>query len=196
MTIDYNILIAYGGFARKFDKGSIIFHEGQDSFFYYQVVEGEIKLFSTNAEGRELIQGIFKAGESFGEPPLLLGKKYPSTAEATMRCVVIKIPREKLMQILKDYPDLAVSMLFNFAERLYYKATSAQIWISQTPEQKITHFLNRLKESVSNPDKVLVPHTRQQIADCTGLRVETVIRTLGQMSRQGKVNIVDRKVYC
>lgn len=196
MTIDYNILIAYGGFVRKFEKGEIVFHEGTDPFFFYQVVEGGIKVFSSSKEGKELIQGIFKEGESFGEPPLLLGKKYPSTAQAIIPSVVIKIPREKLMYIFKDYPELAVNLLFNFAERIYYKATSAQIWISQTPEQKITHFLNRLKGNVKSMEKTLVPHTRQQIADCTGLRVETVIRTLGQMSREGKVNIVDRKVYC
>lgn len=196
MQIDYNILIAYGGFVRKFDKGSIIFHEDCEPYFFYQIVEGEVKLFSTNAEGRELIQGIFKDGQSFGEPPLLLGKKYPSTAETNTSCVIVKITREKLLNILKDYPEVAQNMLLNFAERIYHKATSAQIWISQTPEQKIVLFLNRLKNDTKSKNRSLVPYTRQQIADCTGLRVETVIRTLMQMNKNGKVSIIDRKLYC
>lgn len=195
MQIDYNILIAYGGFARKFEKGSIIFHEGCDPYFFYQVVEGEVKLYSSNAEGRELIQGIFKAGESFGEPPLMLGKKYPSTAQAVTASVIVKISLEKFSAILKDYPDIASRLLFCFAERIYNKSTAAQIWISQTPEEKIVHFLNKLKEINKNGCRNLVPYTRQQIADCTGLRVETVIRTLVRMKKEDKVSIVDRKVY-
>lgn len=195
MHIDYDILIAYGGFARKFEKGDIIFHEGSDPYFFYQVVTGEVKLYLSNPEGKELIQGTFKAGESFGEPPLLLGRKYPTTAQAMIPCIIVKINLVRLLCIMKDYPELTNRLLYCFAERIYNKVNTAQILISQTPEEKIILFLNKLKEADKNGRRKLVPYTRQQIADCTGLRVETVIRTLVRMNKEKKVNIVDRKVY-
>ncbi len=194
MQIDHNILITYGGTARKVAKGEFIFYEGATPHFFYQVIEGEIKLFSTNSEGKELIQGIFKAGQSFGEPPLLLGRCYPSTAQASTASVIVKIGKERLINILKDYHDVADALLHTFAERIYQKATSAQMWISPTPEEKIFHFLKNLRSS-SGQDLQHIPYTRQQIADFTGLRVETVIRTLTRMDKEGKVKIIDHKLY-
>jgi len=195
MQIDYNILIAYGGVARKFDKGAIIFWEGGIPNFFYQIVEGEVKIFSSNHDGKDLIQGIFNPGESFGEPPLLLGKPYPSTAQASKKCVVIRITKDRLLNILEDYPEASVGLLYKFAERIYRKASAAQIWVNQTPEEKIMMFLNKTRPDPGDGEKRKVPYTRQEIAGFTGLRVETVIRTLIRMSKEGKVSIVGHKLY-
>lgn len=40
-----------------------------------------------------------------------------------------------------------------------------------------------------------VPLTRQQLASMTGLRVETVIRTIKKMEQQNIVKIINRKIY-
>lgn len=196
MPIAYDMLIAYGGYARKLNKGDIIFREGDIPHFYFQLLEGEVKLFSTNTDGKELIQGVFKDGDSFGEPPLLIGKAYPSTAQTNSSCIIMKITKERLMNILKDYPELNRTFMLSFAERIYNKATAVQVWIKQTPEDKISCFFNKLKmESGYISSPFPIPYTRQQIADFTGLRVETVIRTLIRMSKENKIKITDHKVY-
>lgn len=194
MQIDYDILITYGGVARKHKKGTLLFREGDMPYYYYQVVSGEIKLFSTNVEGKELIQGVFKEGQSFGEPPLLLAKAYPTTSQAVTDSVVIKLRKEHFDSILKDYPEFVEKMMYTFAERIYQKATSAQIWVQHTPEEKILQFLEARKIRGVGPVQI-VPYTRQQIADYTGLRVETVIRTLLKMKTKGKIRIIDHKLY-
>lgn len=194
MQIDHNILIAYGGVSKKVSKGSFIFMEGDTPRFFFQLVEGEIKVFSTNIEGKEFIQGIFTEGNSFGEPPLFEAKCYPSTAQASTDSVIVKISKEKLLNILQDYPGVALNLLQTFAKRLYHKATSTQILISRTPEEKILGFFNKTKMGDCD-GKILIPYTRQEIADFTSLRVETVIRALLKMHEEGKVLIKDHKVY-
>src|SRR5690606_16508544 len=114
MLINCDILIAYGGCAKKYEKDAIIFREGTQPRFLYQIVEGEVKLYSTNNEGKDLIQGIFSTGDSFGEPPLLLDKTYPSTAQTTTPAVIIRITHEKLLNILDDYPDVNRKLLYTF----------------------------------------------------------------------------------
>jgi len=196
MQIDSNILISYGATLRKVAKGEVIFQEGSLPHYYFQLVEGNVKLFSSNVEGKEIIQGVFGVGDSFGEPPLLLSKPYPCTAQATTPCVVIRIQKENLLAILKDYPEIATHLLFKFAERIYNKSQAVQVWIGHTPEEKITCFLKNLRDCNKSKSILEVPYTRQQIADYTGLRVETVIRTLSRMNNEGKVSIVNRKVFC
>ena len=41
----------------------------------------------------------------------------------------------------------------------------------------------------------LINFTRQQIGDLTGLRVETVIRTIKALEKKGLLKIINRKVY-
>lgn len=195
MQIDYNILITYGGVAKKFAKGEYIYTEGSLPHFYHQIIEGDVKLFSANDNGKEIIQGIFTTGQSFGEPPLLLEKPYISNAIATSPLVVIRITRDKLLNIFKDFPEITTSFLFNFAERLYDKASLVQIRIGTTPEDIIELFLFRYKENLNTNELLLIPYTRQQIADFTSLRVETVIRTLRKMNADGTVKIIDHKLY-
>jgi CRP-like cAMP-binding protein len=63
------------------------------------------------------------------------------------------------------------------------------------PEHRIVSLINYLKEKLGNSqEKFIVPLTRQQLADMSGLRVETVIRTVKTMEEQGKLNIVDHKI--
>src|SRR5690606_20808596 len=118
MPIDYNILITYGGIAKKIQKGEYIFLEGAMPCYYYQIVEGNVKMSSTNESGKELIQGTFTDGQSFGEPPLLLDRPYPSTAEATTPCVIVKIRKTGFLNILNDFPEITKQFLFSFAERI------------------------------------------------------------------------------
>jgi len=69
---------------------------------------------------------------------------------------------------------------------------------SHCPERRIATILNYLKEENKNfcPNCNLLKLTRQELADMTGLRVETVIRTMRTMHEKGELEIVKGKVYC
>lgn len=195
MQIDYNILRAYGGVAKKVTKDELIYEEGALPRFYFQVIEGEVMLYCSNTEGKELIQETFAAGNSFGEPSLLIEKVYPNNARATTDSVVVKITKNKLLNIFRDYPELSQNLLQTLAERIYTSASHARIWVSPTPEEKILKFLDIYYPKSGDKDRVEISQTRQQIANYTGLRVETVIRTLKKMSMDGKVAIINRKLF-
>ena len=66
------------------------------------------------------------------------------------------------------------------------------------PENRIATLLNYLKTEHKNfcGNCNQLDLTRQQIADMTGLRVETVIRTMRNMHDKGELVIAKGKVYC
>lgn len=67
---------------------------------------------------------------------------------------------------------------------------------NQTPEERILAFLTYYKKKKSTtPDKIQIPYTRQELANLTGLRIETVIRTLRKLNETQKVDIINHKVY-
>lgn len=195
MQIDANILITWGAIAKKFQKGEVIFEEGDLPRFYYQILEGNVKVFNTNLEGKEFIQSEFKSGHSFGEPPLFIDENYPSTAMAIKNSIILKLSKEKFLEILDEYPVFEKQMLYLFARRLYSKATTAREIINNTPEKRILGFLNDYKKKNNKQnEEIIIPYTRQEIANYTGLRVETVIRTLAKMNTKKIIKIVERKL--
>lgn len=181
-----------------FVKGDKIFSEGQQAVCYYQIIKGEVKMNNYNEDGKEFIQGIFFPGQSFGEPPLFADVKYPAHAEALTDVEVLRLPREKFLELLKTHPDEHMEITKALAARLYYKSIMASELSSQEPEHRVLRILDYLKKYVhklNEPFSFQVNLTRQQIADLTGLRVETVIRATKSLEKKGELKIKNRKLY-
>lgn len=197
MEIDSNILITWGAVAKKYKKNEIIFYEDDDAMFYYQIVKGKVKMVNVNDDGKEFIQGLFTDGNSFGEPPLFINGKYPCAAIAKTDSVIFKLNKDSLLKLLNDYPKLQMNFLKVLAQRLYNKAVTARELIHNKPVDKIKAFLisYKKKAGVSSETDWLVPHTRQEIANLVGLRVETVIRALKKMEEKKQVQIINHKLY-
>ena len=162
--------------------------------FYFQVVEGCVRMFNSNDEGKEFTQGYFCEGQSFGEPPIFIDEKYPATAVAFQDCKIIKLAKDKFLKILDEYPSIQKQFLRLLAQRIHSKTKTSKDIINQKPEFRIVAFLNANKKYTSDKKEV-VPFTRQEIANFTGLRVETVIRTLSKMKADKKIDIINHKIY-
>ena len=197
MQIDLDLLFTWGAVAKKYKKNDVIFYEDDKAMFYYQIIEGSVRMYNSNDEGKEFTQGIFINGNSFGEPPLFIDEVYPTTAIAAQNSIIIKLSKEKLMKILEDYPSVKLSFLELMAKRIYDKTMTTKQIINQKPEHRIKSFLENYKKQnqLCSSEKLFIPLTRQQIADFTGLRVETVIRTLSEMNKANKVRIDKHKLY-
>jgi CRP-like cAMP-binding protein len=196
MFIDIDIIAAWGGVQKKYNKGELIFSEGDQCRYYYQIIEGAVKMFNINLEGREFTQGIFYEGESFGEPPLFTNVPYPASAEACQNSIIIRLPKEIFLKLLEENSDIQMKLILLLANRAYSKAMTAKIIMNSTPEVRILSFMDYYKSKHKlGARKVLIPITRQQIANHTGLRVETTIRTLSRLKDKGRVEIINHKVY-
>lgn len=196
MQIDIDLLFSWGAVAKKYKKNEIIFDEDEVAHFYYQIIEGSVRMFNSNDEGKEFTQGLFCKGNSFGEPPLFIDELYPSKAIAIQDSTIIKLSKDKFLKILDEYPSIQKSFLLLLANKIHSKSNTSKEIINQKPEFRIVAFLNtHKKKSECSNEKVLIPYTRQEIANFTGLRVETVIRVLCKMNTCDKLEIVNHKIY-
>ncbi|MGI0105165.1 Crp/Fnr family transcriptional regulator [Salinimicrobium sp. WS361] len=195
--IDENLLLNYGAKRVSFSKGDQLFREGESALNFYQVASGEIKMNNYNQDGKEFIQGIFSIGQSFGEPPLLANVKYPANAEAISDAEVFQLSKEQFLELLSSNPKVHLKITETLAKRLYYKAIMVSEISSQEPEHRILRIIDYLKhvDKVDGKFTYRLNLTRQQLADLTGLRVETVIRATKSLEKKGELQIKKRKVY-
>lgn len=201
--IKRSILDEYGAKEVTLKKGELLFMAGHEANFYHQVIAGSIKMITDSADGQEFIQGIFNAGDSFGEPPLFCDFPYPSSAIAIDDCKVMKLPKKQFFELLKNNFDIHLQFDQVLCQRLKYKSMILSDISFYDPEHRINNLLKYLKDTSSSHVKdgmirtskpYVIPFTRQQLADMSGLRVETVIRTVKKMEEKGKLRIVGRKI--
>lgn len=192
------LLEKYGAIKKSFDKNEIIFEEGNLPTHYYQILSGEVKMSNYNDDGREFIQGIFYKEQSFGEPPLFLNQNYPANAIAVDDSEILLLPKNNFLKLLEENPAISLKIIENLAQRLYYKSVMAAEMSTQEPEHRVLKLIDHgiaYFNFKKDANGYLINFTRQQIGDLTGLRVETVIRTIKALEKKGLLKIINRKVY-
>lgn len=191
------LLLQKGATFRKYEKDQSIFYEGDIPLYYYQVEKGSIKMVSVNDTGKEFIQGIFKAGESFGEPVLLIDELYPATAVANENTLVIRLDKKSFLNLLKQNPEIHFCFSQVLAKRIYNKSLIAKEISTYGPEHRIFSILKILKKNNKSlkDEAYKVEFSRQQIADMIGLRVETVIRSIRKLKEKELIKIQKGKIY-
>ncbi|RFN58392.1 Crp/Fnr family transcriptional regulator [Marixanthomonas ophiurae] len=193
--INETILLDYEAEVIEYITGDVIFSENQRALFYFQVQHGEVKMYNLNEDGKEFVQGMFKDGESFGEPPLFGDFKYPASAIAISDVSIIKLGKTAFFALLKEHFDVHSQMTATLSRRLSYKAMMMKEISVYPPEHRVLTIIDFLKQRDGNPVDYQVELTRQQIADLTGLRVETVIRAVKQLEEDEKIKIINRKIH-
>lgn len=196
--IPEKLLESYKARQKKYLKGELIFQEGALPANYYQILTGEVKMCNFNNEGREFIQGIFYENQSFGEPPLFLNRTYPANAIAVSDCVIAVLSKDNYLNLVRDNPEIALSIIEHLAHRLHYKSVMAAEISSQEPEHRLLKLIDysiTFFKTDKEADGFRINLTRQQMADLTGLRVETVIRAIKALEKKSAIKIINRKVY-
>ncbi|MDR7369292.1 Crp/Fnr family transcriptional regulator [Flavobacterium aquidurense] len=192
------LLEKYGAVKKFFSKNDIVFEERSLPAYYYQIISGEIKMSNYNDDGREFIQGIFYKEQSFGEPPLFLNQNYPANAIAVEDSEILLLPKNSFMKLLEENAAVSLKIIQNLAQRLYYKSVMAAEMSTQEPEHRVLKLIDHgiaYFNFKKDENGYLITFTRQQIGDLTGLRVETVIRTIKALEKKGILKIINRKVY-
>lgn len=195
--ITEDLLFSLGGEIRRYEANETIFREGEFPLYYFQIMQGKVKLNNYNEDGKEFIQNLFSDGQSFGESLLFIDRPYPMNAVAIEDSSIIKLPKSHFLKLIQENPEVCSSIYQCLAERMYYKYIMLYNLSFQNPEAKLKLFMDYLKSyhEDKSPYSFQVPLTRQQMASLTGLRVETVIRVIKNMEKNKALKIQNRKIY-
>ena len=193
--IPEQLLIEYGGILKTYEKNEIILEKNSNAKFFFQIKNGAVKMYNLSEDGKEFVLGYFNDHQSFAEPPLFGDFEYPANAIASEKSTIYKLNAASFFELLKNNFDIHLEFNKVLCNRIRYKSMIMSEISVHSPEHQIISLLNYLKKNANTNDKYEVPLTRQQLADLTGLRVETVIRTIKTLAKKQKLEIINRKVY-
>lgn len=196
MIIDEDLLLVNGAVYENYPAKETIYEMGGIPHYYFQIVTGTVELNDYYEDGKEFTLNIIFEGQSFGESLLFGDKNYPMNAIARTDCKILKLPKSSFLNMLSENMELIFTMFRYLSDRLFYKYIMLFSNSAIDPVLKIKSLLDYYKENSLKQSSYLyqVPLTRQQIANLTGLRVETVIRTIKKMAADDILKLDGRQI--
>ena len=110
--------LAGAGSALMLERGALLCQRGDPGDAVFVVLEGEIEIRTSSADGREVRYAAFGPAAVIGEVAALDGGRRSTDMIAARRARVFRIPREPLIAALRDEPAAAVALIAELAVRL------------------------------------------------------------------------------
>jgi CRP/FNR family transcriptional regulator, nitrogen fixation regulation protein len=156
-----------------------IYRRGSDAGVFFRVVSGVVRTCTYFSNGRRQIEAFHFAGDVFG---FEAGSTQNLSAEAVCGCTVLSYPWRG--------PGMpAVNARLSHQLLLHAMAGHAQsqrhsIMLGRgSAVEKVAAFMTECVRRSRDSHVVILPMTRQDIADYLGLTIETVSRTLTRLER-------------
>jgi len=182
---------------RRYARGATLFLQGERANAIGIVAQGWMKLFRLSSNGVEVVVRVFGNGESFGEAVALRNAPYPVSAAAVTECSIVWLDAERLLALLREDPEIAVSLLSSTFIHLHELVNQVEQLKSHNGAQRVAAFLVGLCSAERGSDTVNLPYDKMLIAAQLGIKPESLsrafarLRGLGVTIKQGAADIAD-----
>jgi CRP/FNR family cyclic AMP-dependent transcriptional regulator len=172
------------GVARSYPKNTIIVTEGDKTDSLYIILEGRVKVFVSDDEGRDLVLSTQAAGEYFGEMVLDEGPRSASimTLEPSRFLVVQK---NDFRDFVASNPAFALNLIEKLIGRARALTASLKSLALMDVYGRVARLLLELAEDSGGQLAISHRLTQQEIASRIGASREMVSRILKDLSIGG-----------
>ncbi len=182
---------------REFKRGEYIFWEGDPAGWLYVIREGKVKIIKHTTSGREMVLEIITPGDICGGGAIF-SESYSASAKAVEKTKAFSISGQNLFRLLSKHQNLAKGIILYLGEKLMKAHEMIMALASSRVDKRIAALLLGLSEKHGSPVpegiKINIRLTRQDIADFVGTTVETAIRVMSKLKKQGLITSDSKKI--
>lgn len=189
LTREQNSALLNHGHRTTLQPKSILFYQADPATTCYMVNRGRLKLTKLNELGKEVIFRYIGAGELTAAVAVLKDSKYPVTAQSIEHTEVIGWDKQTMIQMMRQYPDIAINLLGILLERMddlqdrYLELCTEQV--DRRIARSLLRLMRRAGSKIPEGIHLDIPLSRQNIADYSGTTLYTVSRTLSAWEKNG-----------
>jgi CRP/FNR family cyclic AMP-dependent transcriptional regulator len=185
--------ISRHGVPREFRARTVLLSEGDRSDAIYIILEGRVRVFVSDGEGREALLSIMGPGEYFGELALDEGPRSASvmTIEA---CRMLVIPVADLADFVKSNPAFAMHFIRKLISKIRSLTESVRSLALMDAYGRVARLL--LEQSVTKSGVRFIPErmTQSEIASRVGCSREMVSRIFKDLVQGGYVTLESDRI--
>lgn len=172
-----------------FRQGEEIYAQDDDADLIYRVVHGSVRTTHLQADGRRQVGDFYYEGDIIG---VEVEDAHRFSAEALTNCEVLALRRAG-----------SAANETGQVERMIWAATASELKRAQshmlllgraTACEKVARFLMDIADRFKG-EFVILPMSRQDMADYLGLTIETISRMLGRLQADGVIEFSGSRKY-
>src|SRR5215467_8443220 len=171
-----------------YPKSAVLFIEGQQPRGVFVLCTGKVKLSTSSSEGRTLITNLSSPGDVLGLNAAISNHPYEVTAEMIEPGQANFIPRDALLQFLKEHGEVALRVAEQLS-RNYYTAYEEirTLGLTTSPAEKFAKLLLSWypeNGGTNGRAQIKLTLTHEEIAEMIGTTRETVSRLFSDFKRR------------
>ncbi|MCA9838757.1 MAG: Crp/Fnr family transcriptional regulator [Trueperaceae bacterium] len=177
-------LVQTYGQSIEVEAGQLLWQSGDfRTEHFYLVTRGLLRLFHDTSSAKVVTLLAIGPGGILGHHHNPKIKTHVTGAEAVTYSKLLAFPSDKLAHLLQQTDDLGRAFTFWFRDQLFLQLAESNTRLElehDSAKVKVAHILLALDRQ-GYLDRI----DRQHIADLANLTVETTVRTLSQLLREG-----------
>ncbi len=185
--------IAASGVVRSFPKQTVLIHEGDVGDALYIILSGRVKVYASNAAGREVVINFHGAGEYVGEMSLAGEPRSASvvTVEPTT-CAIVN--RAQFRDFIAANPDFAQHLIHTLIRRARSATENVKSLALSDVYGRLVRLINAL--AVERDGRIMVQErlTQQDIAERVGASRDMIGKLMKDLVAGGYLLVEDRQI--
>lgn len=174
---------------KSFRPHTILVHEGGDGDSLYVIESGQVKVFLSDEQGREIVINVLGPGEYFGEIALLEHSPRSASVITTQPSRIAIISRSDFEACLAANPGIAFELIRGLIQRLKIATENVKSLALMDVYGRVARLLLQLAEDRDGNLVVSQRLTQQEIADRVGSSREMISRILKELKSGGYIRI-------
>jgi CRP-like cAMP-binding protein len=183
---------------RSFARHQIIYFPGDAGQTVLVLARGRVKIKSVTSDGRESILAFIDEGELFGELAILDAAPRGEFAEAVEPSQVLAVPRGDIVWLMERRPEVALHVTKLFGFRLRRVENRLRNILFRSNRERVVALLLELLDTHGQKDsdgwEIRLRLSHQDLANLIGATRETVTVTLGQLQRDGFIEVRRQRI--
>ncbi|MDF1674770.1 MAG: Crp/Fnr family transcriptional regulator [Vicingaceae bacterium] len=180
-----------------YNKGQVVFHEGNRTNGIYCINKGKVKLFQIGSEGKEQIIRFAKPGDVIGYRALLSEEPLSASASAIEDDTTICfIPRDQIFSMIAQNPNFNFKFLKMLSHELGEAAKIITDLAQKPVRERLAETLLILKDTfeLDEEKNIQVKLSREELANIVGTATESVIRLLSEFKKDELIAVEGRNI--
>ena len=177
---------------REYDRGEVLFDEGDVAQGFYIVAAGRVKVYKLSPEGKERILHVVQSGGNFAEAAIFADGLYPASAEPLEKSTLIFFPKRDFLDLLTAQGQIAINMIGGLSRFLRLFAGQIEELTFRDVPSRLARYLLDLNNERNGA--VELPTSKSAIASRLGTVSETLSRTFRKLSDEGLIRVEGKTI--
>jgi CRP/FNR family transcriptional regulator len=182
---------------RDYQKGELLFTEGEPCTGLFVVETGKVRIFKSSPNGREQVLTVEGPGSSVAELPLFDGGNYPASTSASVNSRIYFISKQDFHSLCLVHPQVPLKVLKVVGARLRRLVGIIEELSFTTVRSRLISVLVRMAKAGKKTAagiEIQLPPSNQELASEIGTVRELVSRNLSRLQAEELITMEAKTV--